>query len=69
MRQSENVFIFCNELPKRDFLTENKKVNAPLAMGVTYHGEGSILSIFTAQIARVSLAVTEVENELDVHPS
>ena len=65
----ENFFIFCLKIPKQDFQTENKKVNAPLAMGVVSHGEASILGIFTARTARVSLVVMDSENGLNDRPS
>ena len=59
MRQGENAFIFCLKIAKRDFQTENKKVNA---QGLASHGKGSILGIFTVRTARVFLAVMGSEN-------
>ena len=68
MWPSENLFIFCKKILMQDFLTEIKKVNATLAVGVASHGEGSILGNFTARTTRVSLAVTGSENRLDDRP-
>ena len=39
--------------------------NAPLALGVSSHGEGSILGIFTARTTRFYLAVSGSENGLN----
>ena len=67
--QSENFFIFTKKIPKQDFLCENKKGNAPFAMGVLSHGEGSIWAFSLPISARVSLVVMGSENRLFDHLS
>ena len=62
-------FIFRKKIPKRDFLSENKKDNAPLAMGVPSHDEGSIFGFSMPLTARVYLAVTGIEKRLFDRPS
>ena len=42
VRQTVFFFIFKKKILKRDFLFENKKENAPLAMGVLSHSKGCI---------------------------
>ena len=68
-RAAKKKNVFFLKILKWNFQTEKKIVNAPLAMGGNSHGEESILGIFTTQTARVYLAVTGSENELNDRPS
>ena len=64
-----NLFYFLKGNLKADFLSEIKTVNAALALGPPFYGEGSILGIFTARTARLSLAVMDSENGLNDFPT
>lgn len=55
-------FLFSKRKFQSRIFLENKKENAPLAMGVPSHGKGNIKVFSLPLTARVSLAVTESEN-------